>query len=162
MMKLATLVLVLALGLPGTVLSRPPACFPIPQSRAPLPVDVEATEVRTEGLLVWVLLTYHNPTPTPLHLGLQQWANACTQLVDDARTTYTLLQTVGIGYGYDLRNWLTLAPDGQARVVLLFRANDPTDSVPRRYTLTSAQLVRHDEATAATPFTVALRDLLPH
>jgi hypothetical protein len=131
-------------------------------SRAPLPVDVKVAEVRTEGPLVWILLAYHNPTATPLHLGLQQWANACTQLVDDARTTYTLLQTVGIGYGSDLRNWLTLEPDGQARVVFLFRANDPADAAPRRYTLTSAQLVRHDKATATTPFTVALRDLLPH
>ena len=161
MMKLAALVLVLALGLPGTVISHPPACFPIPRSRAPLPVDVEATEVRTEGPLVWILLTYHNPTAMPLHLGLQQWANACTQLADDVRTTYTLLQTVGVGHEYDLRNWLTLAPDGQARVVLLFRANDPTDSASRRYTLTSAQLVRRDEATEVTTFTVALRDLLP-
>jgi hypothetical protein len=124
-------------------------------------VDVEATQVRTEGALVWILLTYHNPTATPLHLSLQQWVNACTQLVDDTNTTYTLLQTVGIGYGYT-RDWLTLAPDGQARVVLLFRANDPADSVPRRYTLTSAQLVRHDEATAVTTFTVALHDLLPN
>jgi hypothetical protein len=124
-------------------------------------VDVEVTEVRTEGSLVWILLTYHNPTTTPLHLGLQQWTNACTQLVGDAHTTYTLLQTVGIGYGYDPRNWLTLAPHGQARVVFFFRANDPADPVPRRYTLTSAQLVQHDEAPAATPFTVVLRDLLP-
>jgi hypothetical protein len=161
-MKLAALVLVLMLGLPGTVISRPPACFPIRPSRAPLPVDVKAAEVRTEGPLVWILLAYHNPTATPLHLGLQQWANACTQLVGDAHTTYTLLQTVGIGYGYDLRNWLTLPPDGQARVVFLFRANDPTDPAPRRYTLTSAQLVQHDEATAATPFTVVLHDLFPH
>ena len=161
-MKLAALVLVLMLGLPETVISRPPACFPIRPSRAPLPVDVEATQVRTEGPLVWILLTYHNPTAMPLHLGLQQWANACTQLVDDARTTYTLLQTVGIGYGSALRNWLMLEPDGQASVVFLFRANDPADSAPRRYTLTSAQLVRHDEATVATSFTVALRDLLPH
>ena len=60
-----------------------------------------------------------------------------------------------------IRNWLTLAPDGQARVVFLFRANDPTDPAPRRYTLTSAQLVQHDD-TAATPFTVVLHDLFPH
>ena len=69
-MKLAAVVLVLMLGLPGTVISRPPACFPIRPSRAPLPVDVKAAEVRSEGPLVWVLLAYHNPTATPLHLGL--------------------------------------------------------------------------------------------
>ena len=160
-MKLAALVLVLGLGLPGTVIARPPVCFPIRPSRAPLPVDVEATQVRTEGPLVWILLTYHNPTATPLHLSLQQWVNACTQLVDDTHTTYTLIQAVGISYGYE-RDWLTLAPDGQARVVFLFRANDPADYAPRRYTLMSAQLARHDEASAVTTFTVAFRDLLPH
>ena len=125
-------------------------------------MDVEAVQVRPEGALVWVILAYHNPTATPLHLGLHQWANACTQLVDDVHNTYTLLQTVGMGYGYDPRDWLTLAPDARATVAFLFRAEAPGDTATRRYTLTSPQLVRRDEATPVTVFTVALRDLLPH
>jgi len=110
-------------------------------------VDVDAFQVRPEGALVWVVLAYHNPTATPLHIGLHQWANACTQLVDDVHITYTLLQTVGMGYGSDPRDWLTLAPDARATVTFLFRAADPGDTPPRRYTLRSAQLMRRDEAT---------------
>src|SRR5262249_36507510 len=80
LMKLGALMLVLGVRVPGTGLSQPPACFPLGPSRGPLPVDVEVAQVRTDGALVWILLAYHNPTATPLHLGLHQWANACTQL----------------------------------------------------------------------------------
>ena len=162
MRTLSALVLLLGLALPSPALSPPPACRPLRPSRAPLPVAVEVTQVRAEGALVWIILAYHNRTATPLHLGLQQWANACTQLVDDVANTYTLLQTVGIGYGDDPWSWLTLAPDGQMRVAFLFRAEAPAATAPTQYTLTSAQLARHDEAAQATPFTVALRGLLPH
>ena len=161
-MKPSVLALLLGCALTCTAVAQPPACFPPRPSRAPLPVDVEAVQVRAEGALVWVILAYHNPTATPLHLGLSQWANACTQLVDDVHTTYTLLQTVGIGYGYDPRDWRTLAPDARATVAFLFRAEAPGDTAPRQYTLTSAQLARRDEATPVTAFTVALRGLLPH
>jgi hypothetical protein len=161
-MKPAVLALFLGCVLACTAVAQPPACVPPRPLRARLPVDVEAVQVRAEGALVWIILAYHNPTATPLHLGLHQWANACTQLVDDVHTTYTLLQTVGLGYGYDPRDWRTLAPEGRARVAFLFRAEAPTDTVPRRYALTSAQLVRRDEATPVTAFTVILRDLLPH
>jgi hypothetical protein len=161
-MKFFALVLLLGLGLPGIALSQAPACFPLRPSRARPPVDVDAFQVRPEGALVWVVLAYHNPTATPLHIGLHQWANACTQLVDDVRTTYTLLQTVGMGYGSDPRDWLTLAPDAHATVTFLFRADDPGDTPPRRYTLRSEQLMRRDEATPITTFTIALPTLLLH
>jgi hypothetical protein len=161
MMKLSALVLLVGLALPGPAVAQPPACFPLRPPRVPLLVDVDAVQVRTEGALVWLMLAYHNPTTTPLHIGLRQWPNACTQLVDDVHTTYTLLQTVGMGYGYDPQPWLTLPPDGRATVVFLFRANDPTGTSPTRYTLLSEQLLRRDEAAPVTAFTVVLRNLLP-
>ena len=159
---LAVLALLLGLTLPGTAVTQPPACFPPTPTRARLPVDVDAFQVRPEGAFVWVVLAYHNPTATPLYIGLHQWANACTQLVDDVHTTYTLLQTVGMGYGYNPPTWLTLAPDARATVAFLFRAEAPGATSPRQYTLLSEQLMRRDEATPITTFTIALPNLLPH
>src|SRR5690242_9595269 len=98
LLTLAALALLLGLALPSLA-AQSPACVLDRRSHASIPVTIEAPQVRTEGALVWVLLAYHNPTATPLHIGLQQWVNACTQLVDDVHNTYTLLQTVGIGYG---------------------------------------------------------------
>jgi hypothetical protein len=161
LMTLSALALLLGLALPGLA-AQLPACMPQQGPDAPFPANIEAPQVHTEGLLVWILLAYHNPTATPLHIGLHQWANACTQLVDDVHNTYTLLQTVGIGYGYDPQYWLTLAPDGRATVVFLFRAEAPAATPPTRYTLRSTQLWRRDDATPVTAFMVALPDLIPH
>jgi len=132
------------------------------QPRQPLPVDVEAFHVRTEGAFVLVILAYHNPTATPLAIGLQQWANAFTHLDDDVHNSYTLIQTLGIGYGYDPRDWLTLDAQGRATAAFLFRAEDPANTPPTRYTFTSGQQLRSADAPKIAAFTVALRDLVPH
>jgi hypothetical protein len=161
LLTLSALALLLGLALPGRA-AQLPACFLERRHHDRAPVSIEAPQVRTEGPLVWVLLAYHNPTATPLHIGLQQWANACTQLVDDVHNTYTLLQTVGMGFGYDPRYWLTLAPEGHATVVFLFRAEAPAATPPTRYTLRSEQFWRGDETTPITAFTVAFPDLVPH
>jgi hypothetical protein len=161
LLTLSALALLLGLALPSFA-TQLPACFRERRPLAPAPVNIEVPEVRTEGSLVWILLVYHNPTTLPLYIGLEPWANACTQLVDDVHNTYTLLQTLGIGYGSDPRHWLTLAPAGHATVVFLFRAEAPAVTPPTRYTLRSAQLWRRDEATPVTTFRVALPDLVPH
>jgi hypothetical protein len=127
----------------------------------PLPIAVEGLQVRIEGVFVLVILAYHNTTATPLSIGLQQWANARTHLVDDVHNSYTLLQTFGIGYGYDRRYWLALDAHGHATVAFLFRAEDPSDKKATRYTLTSGQQVINDDATTGSIFTIALRNLTP-
>jgi len=127
----------------------------------PLPVAVEGLQVRIEGVFVLVILAYHNTTATPLSIGLQQWANAKTQLVDNVHNSYTLLQTFGIGYGYDRQYWLVLDAHGHATAAFLFRAEDPSNQKATRYTLTSGQQVISDAPTAVGLFTIALRDLTP-
>ena len=126
-----------------------------------LPVAVEGLQVRIEGAFVLVILAYHNTTATPISIGLQQWANAKTQLVDNVQNSYTLLQTFGIGYGYDRRYWLMLDAHGQATAAFLFRAEDPSDKKATRYTLTSGQQVIIDDTTTEGIFTIALRNLTP-
>ena len=127
----------------------------------PLPVAVEGLQVRIEGVFVLVILAYHNTTGTPISIGLQQWANATTHLVDDVHNSYTLLQTFGIGYAYDWRYWLVLEAHGHATAAFLFRAEDPSDKKATRYTLTSGQQVIIDDTTTEGIFTIALRDLTP-
>ena len=127
----------------------------------PLPVAVEGLQVRVEGAFVLVTLAYHNTAATPLSIGLQQWANARTNLQDDVHNSYTLLQTFGIGYGYDRRDWLALETHGHATVAFLFRAEDLFSKKATRYTLTSGQLVSIDGTTTEGLFTVALRNLTP-
>jgi len=117
--------------------------------------------VRIEGVFVLVILAYHNTTATPLSIGLQQWANAKTQLVDNVHNSYTLLQTFGIGYGYDRQYWLVLDAHGHATAAFLFRAGDPSNKKATRYTLTSGQQVIVDDPATAGLFTIALRDLTP-
>ena len=132
------------------------------QPRQPLPVNVEALHVRTEGAFVLVILAYHNPSATPLTIGLQQWANAFTRLGDDAHNSYTLIQTSGIGYGYDARDWFMLDAQGHATAAFLFRAEDPANTPPTRYTFTSGQQLRSADAPTSTTFTVSLGNLTPH
>ena len=127
----------------------------------PLPVAIESVDVRTEGAFALVSLTYHNATATPLSVGLQQWANARTRLVDDARNSYTLLQTSGIGYGDDRRYWLALDPEGRAKASFLFRAEAPTDIRPTRYTFSSGQRLVGAEPDAVVSFTLSLPGLTP-
>jgi hypothetical protein len=127
----------------------------------PLPLAVEAHEVRIEGAFVLVILAYHNPTATPMSIGLQPWGNATTRLGDDVRNSYTLLQTFGIGYGSARRYWLGLEAHGHATVALLFRVENPTDKKATRYTLTSGQQLIVGDTPTADRFTVALRDLTP-
>ena len=127
----------------------------------PLPVAVEGLQVRIEGAFVLIILAYSNTTATPISIGLQQWANATTRLVDDVHNSYTLLQTFGIGYGYDRHYWLMLDAHGHATAAFLFRAEDPSDKRATRYTLTSGQQVIIDDTTTEGIFTIALRDLTP-
>ena len=101
------------------------------------------------------------PTPPPLTIGLQQWANARTHLADDTHQSYTLLATSGIGYGDDRHAWLALAPQGHATVSFLFRAEDPTATSPTRYTLTSGQQLRSGAAATVVPFTLSLSQSVP-
>jgi len=152
-MKPYALAIILCLVLTLTVLAQP---------RQPLPVDVEALHVRTEGAFVLVVLSYHNPAATPLAIGLQQWANAFTHLDDDVHNSYTLIQTLDIGYGYDPRYWLTLDAQGRATAAFLFRAEAPADTPPARYTFTSGQQLRRADASTIAAFTVSFRDLVPH
>jgi hypothetical protein len=156
----------LFLGLTCTILTASaqppqPATLIAPKGAAPLPVAVEGLQVRIEGAYVLVILAYHNTTAAPISIGLQQWANATTSLVDNAYNSYTLLQTFGIGYGYDRRYWLMLDAHGQATAAFLFRAEDPSDKKATRYTLSSGQRVSIDDTTAAGMFTITLRDLIP-
>jgi len=138
-----------------------PATLRARQGLSPLPLAVESREVRVEGAFVLITLAYHNLTATPMTIGLQPWANAGTRLGDDVRNSYTLLQTVGIGYGYDRRYWLVLEAHGHATVALLFRVEAPAANKATRYTLTSEQLLNIDATTPAGRFTIALRDLTP-
>ena len=152
-MKPYALAIILCLILSLTVLAQP---------RQPLSVDVEALHLRTEGAFVLVILAYHNPVATPLAIGLQQWANAFTHLDDDVHNSYTLIQTLGIGYGYDPRYWLTLDAQGRATAGFLFRAEDPAGTPPTRYTFTSGHQLRSADAPKVAAFTVSLRNLVPH
>ena len=163
-MKPYALAIILCLTLIHTALAQPPPPPPTKPTRhfTPLPVDVEVLHVRLEGAFVLVTLAYHNTTATPLSIGLQQWANAFTRLGDDAHNSYTLLQTSGIGYGYDPRYWLTLDPQGSATAAFLFRAEDPAATPPTRFTFTSGQQLRSSDAPQAAPFTVSLPNLTPH
>jgi hypothetical protein len=138
---------------PATLLAR--------KGGPPLPLVVEAREVRIEGAFVLVILAYHNPTATPLSIGLQPWGNATTRLGDDVHNSYTLLQTFGIGYGAARRDWLGLEAHGHATVALLFRVEAPVDTIATRYTLTSGQQLIVGDTPTADRFTVALRDLTP-
>ncbi len=152
-MKPYVLAIILCLTLTLTVSAQP---------RQPLSVNVEALHVRTVGAFVLVMLAYHNPTTTPLTIGLQQWVNAFTHLDDDAHHSYTLIQTSGIGYGYDPRDWLTLDAQGRATAAFLFRAEDPPGTPPTRYTFTSGQQLRSADTPKIAAFTVSLRNLTPH
>ena len=160
------LALSLIVGLAGAILiasAQPPQPATLIPTKGitPLPMTVEGLQVRVEGAFVLVTLAYHNTTATPLSIGLQQWANATTQLVDDVHNSYTLLQTFGIGYGYDRRDWLVLEAHGHATASFLFRAEDPSGKQATRYTLTSGQQVSIDGTTTEGIFTVALRNLTP-
>jgi len=163
-MKLYALAIILCLALTLTVSAQPaqPTSANSTQHFAPLPVDVEVLHVRTEGAFVLIILAYHNTTATPLTIGLQQWANAFTRLGDDLYNSYTLMQTSGIGYGYDPRYWLTLEPQGGATAAFLFRAEDPAATPPARFTFTSGQQLRSSEDPKVATFTVSLRNLTPH
>ena len=152
-MKPYALAIVLCLALTLTVAAHP---------RPPLPVDVKALHLRIDGAFVLVVLAYYNPTATPLTIGLQQWANAFTQLSDDAHNSYTLMQTSDIGYGYDPRDWLTLDAQGRATATFLFRAENLAGTLPTRYTFTSGQQLRSNDAVNSVPFTVSLGNLTPH
>ena len=138
-----------------------PATLLATQGVSPLPLAVEGLQVRIEGAFVLVMLAYHNPTATPIAIGLQPWPNATTHLVDDVRNSYTLLQTFGIGYGYDRRSWLVLEAHGHATVALLFRVENPAAKTATRYTLTSEQQLIIADTTTTGRFTIALRDLTP-
>jgi len=163
-MKPYALTIILCLTLACTVLAQPPQPTPTnpTQHFTPLHVDVELLHVRPAGAFVLVMLAYHNTTATPLTIGLQQWANAFTHLGDEAHNNYTLIQTSGIGYGYDPRDWLTLDAEGRATATFLFRAEDPADTPPTRYTFSSGQQLRSNDAPKVAPFTVSLRNLTPH
>src|SRR5262249_22112567 len=130
-----------------------------PQEVVQLRVDGEGLQTTPDGLYVLVTLTYHNPTATPRTIGLHQWANAHTRLRDDLRQSYTLLQTFGIGYGYDRRDWLTLDTQGHAAVAFLFRIEDPRDRKATSYTFTSEQQIVSDDPHRLIPFTIRLDHL---
>ena len=85
-----------------------PVSTHVTQEVTQLRVDVERLQTTPDGLYVLVTLAYHNPTATPRTIGLHQWANAHTQLGDNVHQHYTLVQTLGIGYGYDRHDWLVL------------------------------------------------------
>jgi hypothetical protein len=161
-MKALFLTLIISLTcaiLTASAQSPQPAILTPTKGVTALPVAVEGLEVRVEGTFVLVTLAYHNATATPLSIGLQQWANAMTGLVDDVHNSYTLLQTFGIGYGYDRRYWLALEAHGYATATFLFRAEDPSSKQATRYTLTSGQQVIADDPTTGGLFTIALRNL---
>jgi hypothetical protein len=71
------------------------------------------------------------------------------------------MATFGIGYGADARDWLALAPQEHATVAFLFRAHDRTATAPTRYTFTSGQQLRRDDATPVVPFTLTLSPSAP-
>jgi hypothetical protein len=134
----------------------------ISQEVVPLRVDVEGLQTTLDGLYVLVTLAYHNPTATPRTIGLHQWANAHTRLRDDLHQSYTLLQTFGIGYGYDRRDWLTLDAQGHATAAFLFRIGDPRGRKVTFYTFTSEQQIVSDDPHRLIPFVIALDHLTPH
>jgi len=134
----------------------------VPREVAQLQVDAAGLQTTPDGLYVLVTLTYHNPTATPRIIGLHQWANAHTQLGDNVQQHYTLVQTFGIGYGYDRHDWLALDAHGHATAAFLFRIEDPTDRKATSYTFTSEQQIVGDDPHRLISFAIALDRLTPH
>ncbi len=134
----------------------------VTQEVAQLQVDVEGLQTTPDGLYVLVTLASHNPTATPHTIGLHQWANAHTQLGDNMHQRYTLVQTFGIGYGYDRHDWLALDAHSHATAAFLFRIEDPRDRKATSYTFISEQQIVGDDPHRLIPFAIALDHLTPH